>query len=89
MIMGKSPGCDRGLDVLLAERQGFEPWKELYTPYSLSRRVLSAAQPPLRGENDSITFSELPTTTLSILSVSSVLFLCVLCDPLLFLSGMK
>src|SRR5487761_879628 len=30
----------------LAGREGFEPSRELYTPYPLSRRVLSATQPP-------------------------------------------
>jgi hypothetical protein len=33
----------------MAGREGFEPSRELYTPYPLSRRVLSAAQPPPRG----------------------------------------
>jgi hypothetical protein len=32
-----------------AGREGFEPSRELYTPYPLSRRVLSATQPPPRG----------------------------------------
>src|ERR1700736_780141 len=31
-----------------AGREGFEPSRELYTPYPLSRRVLSATQPPPR-----------------------------------------
>jgi hypothetical protein len=33
----------------MAGREGFEPSRELYTPYPLSRRVLSATQPPPRG----------------------------------------
>ena len=33
----------------LAGREGFEPSRELYTPYPLSRRVLSATQPPPRS----------------------------------------
>src|SRR5204862_1185202 len=33
----------------LAEREGFEPSRELVAPYSLSRRVPSATRPPLRG----------------------------------------
>src|SRR5256712_12893308 len=32
----------------MAGREGFEPSRELYTPYPLSRRVLSATQPPPR-----------------------------------------
>ena len=32
-----------------AEREGFEPSRGLLAPYSLSRRVPSAARPPLRG----------------------------------------
>src|SRR5690242_11129247 len=34
--------------MTLAGREGFEPSRELYTPYPLSRRVLSATQPPPR-----------------------------------------
>src|ERR1700682_2563490 len=37
----------------MAGREGFEPSRELYTPYPLSRRVLSATQPPPRGVNAS------------------------------------
>ncbi len=45
--MIKAP--DAGLILSnLAEREGFEPSKELIAPYSLSRRALSATQPPLR-----------------------------------------
>src|SRR6476646_3811853 len=33
----------------MAGREGFEPSRELYTPYPLSRRVLSATQPPPRS----------------------------------------
>src|SRR2546427_1547282 len=33
----------------MAGREGFEPSRELYTPYPLSRRVLSTTQPPPRG----------------------------------------
>ena len=43
--------------VGLAGREGFEPSRELYTPYPLSRRVLSTTQPPpraSRGRIDSI-----------------------------------
>src|SRR3954462_12573134 len=41
--------CD-GMPVAgLTEREGFEPSRELLAPYSLSRRVPSAARPPLRG----------------------------------------
>ena len=36
-------------NVMGAEREGFEPSRELLAPYSLSRRVPSAARPPLRG----------------------------------------
>src|SRR5260370_39120226 len=32
----------------MAGREGFEPSRELYTPYPLSRRVLSTTQPPPR-----------------------------------------
>src|SRR5450631_1919295 len=32
-----------------AGKEGFEPSRELYTPYPLSRRVLSATQPPPQG----------------------------------------
>src|SRR4051794_35770990 len=35
--------------VMGAEREGFEPSRELLAPYSLSRRVPSAARPPLLG----------------------------------------
>ena len=31
----------------MAEREGFEPSKRLYTPYSLSRRAPSTTRPPL------------------------------------------
>ena len=44
----KSPDVGRRKDQM-AEREGFEPSKELIAPYSLSRRALSATQPPLRG----------------------------------------
>jgi hypothetical protein len=37
-----------------AEREGFEPSRELSAPYSLSRRVPSAARPPLREDLDSM-----------------------------------
>src|SRR5438874_5953555 len=37
-----------------AEREGFEPSGELSAPYSLSRRVPSAARPPLREDLDSM-----------------------------------
>src|SRR3989454_7335174 len=37
-----------------AGREGFEPSRELYTPYPLSRRVLSATQPPPRRDGSSI-----------------------------------
>src|SRR5258706_8401640 len=32
-----------------AGREGFEPSRELYTPYPLSRRVLSTTKPPPHG----------------------------------------
>src|SRR5450759_5849944 len=34
--------------TVYAGKEGFEPSRELYTPYPLSRRVLSATQPPPR-----------------------------------------
>src|SRR3982074_2083872 len=37
------------IKIRLAGREGFEPSRELYTPYPLSRRVLSTTQPPPRG----------------------------------------
>ena len=37
-----------------AEREGFEPSRELLAPYSLSRRVPSAARPPLRANTGPI-----------------------------------
>src|SRR5512134_2821545 len=40
---------------LSAEREGFEPSRELSAPYSLSRRVPSAARPPLRGRSQRAT----------------------------------
>ena len=39
---------DRHVKVRVAEGEGFEPSKELVTPYSLSRRALSASQSSLR-----------------------------------------
>jgi hypothetical protein len=36
-------------NIRMAGREGFEPSRELYTPYPLSRRVLSATQPPPRS----------------------------------------
>ncbi len=41
---------DGVLGFELAEREGFEPSRELQTPYSLSRRAPSTARPPLRVE---------------------------------------
>ena len=38
----------RVLDLSVAEREGFEPSKDLLSPYSLSRGALSTTQPPLR-----------------------------------------
>src|SRR5205823_1612110 len=39
-----------------AGREGFEPSRELYTPYPLSRRVLSATQPPPRQGGAAVRF---------------------------------
>src|SRR5690349_8566215 len=45
----------------MAGREGFEPSRELYTPYPLSRRVLSTTQPPPRpGRDRSILSSPAP-----------------------------
>ena len=33
---------------IMAERQGFEPWEELYAPQRFSKPSLSTTQPPLR-----------------------------------------
>src|SRR3989441_5324616 len=49
-----------------AGREGFEPSRELYTPYPLSRRVLSATQPPPRQDGAVARFY--PAQALSILS---------------------
>src|SRR5712691_8101201 len=38
-----------GWRLRVAGREGFEPSRELYTPYPLSRRVLSTTQPPPHG----------------------------------------
>jgi len=43
-------------DRTVAGREGFEPSRELYTPYPLSRRVLSATQPPPRGVRIAVRF---------------------------------
>src|SRR3954447_1744079 len=39
-------------EAIRAEREGFEPSRELSAPYSLSRRVPSATRPPLRDTSD-------------------------------------
>src|SRR5438270_11235063 len=50
----------------MAGREGFEPSRELYTPYPLTRRVLSATQPPPRQGGAVARFY--PPQALSILS---------------------
>src|SRR5262249_44311828 len=54
--MATRTGCARNACPILgargtftAEREGFEPSRELLAPYSLSRRVPSAARPPLQA----------------------------------------
>src|SRR4051812_20335826 len=46
------------VDTVLPEagREGFEPSRELYPPYPLSRRVLSATQPPPRQGGAAVRF---------------------------------